>query len=280
MLAKKSLIHVPANADVVKPIIAIIFSLPYLLFAQDKDFFLGAYGSGNASFILNQNNFGTLAPFEQQVVRQSELAYKFTPGWAAGVRLGYLFNRKWGIEGGLHYMDGGQDYEDRMYGPVTIPQGTFGTTGDNRVKVTRDIDLKYIQLLLLGRFSYGERKIKFYLTTGPCFGVRVNGSERVTIAGYEYINDTLNFPFDEKFHRFDFGVSLNSGAEFWINPYCFINLGLHNYCSVLDINSKKMRELNWYSKNDVEYQRSYNFFTGVQVGIHYVFAKRRFYRRL
>jgi hypothetical protein len=91
------------------------------------------------------------------------------------------------------------------------------------------------------------------------------------------INDTLNFSFDEKFRKYDFGVALNLGVEIWFGRHWFINIGLHNYCSVLDINGPKLREIDWYSKNDLTYQKSYNYYSGVHLGFHYVFAPRRFY---
>lgn len=255
----------------------ILFFVQSVVFAQYKNFHLGITGAANASFILNQNNYGTLAPFKLQVVRQSELAYLFTVGGTAGINFGYFFDEKWGIEMNALYLRAGQHYEDDMYGPATIPQGTFGTTGNKRVKVKRNIDFNYLQFPILGKFAYGDKLAKFYVGLGPSVSALVGGKEKVTIAGYEYVSDTLNFSFDDKFRKFDLGVMLNLGAEIWFGRYWFLNIGLHTYCSVLDINGDKMRQIDWYSKNDLDYQKSYNFYTGLNVGFHYVFAPRKFY---
>jgi len=261
----------------VKHFFLITLLLPALVFAQYKNFHLGITGAANASFILNQNNYGTLAPFKQQVVRQSELAYLFTPGGTAGINFGYFFDEKWGIETHILYLRAGQHYEDDMYGPATIPQGTFGTKGDRRVKVKRNIDFNYIQIPVLGKFAYGDKLAKFYVSLGPAFGAQIGGSEKVTIAGHSYVNDSLNFSFNEKFRKYDIGIAFNFGVDIWFGRYWFLNIGLHNYCGVVDINGDKMRQIDWFSKNDLTYQKSYNFYTGLNVGFHYVFAPRHFY---
>lgn len=249
--------------------------LPTIVFAQRKSFHLGVSGAANVSFILNQNNFGTLAPFGQQVVRQSELAYLFTGGGTAGVNFGYFFDDKWGLEMHALYLRAGQHYEDDMAGPATIPQGTFGTKGNGRVKVKRSIDFNYIQIPILAKFTYGDELAKFHAALGPSISALVSGKEKVSIAGYDYIDSKNNFTFDEKFRKYDFGIALNLGVDIWFGKNLFLNIGLHSYCSILDINGNKMREVDWYSKNDLTYQKSYNFYTGLNVGIHYVFVKRK-----
>jgi hypothetical protein len=178
------------NSTKMKYFCEILVLMPLLCFSQYKDFYLGVGGAVNASFILNQNNYGTLAPFHQQLVRQSELAYLFTLGGTAGIHFGYFFNEKWGIELQAQYLRAGQHYEDNMYGPATIPQGTFGTSGNQRVNVKRIIDFNYIQFPLLGKFAYGDRLAKFYVGLGPSISALISGNERVTIAGYEYKRHT------------------------------------------------------------------------------------------
>jgi hypothetical protein len=243
-------------------------------FAQ-KGWFVGASGAFNASFILNQNNYGTLAPFEQQVVRQSELAYIFTPGGTAGIHVGYMFKDNWGIQAQLQYNKAGQHYEDDMYGPATIPEGKFGTTGNRRVKVKRNVDFHYLQVPILVKYSVGDELTRFYAAAGPVLGTRLGASEKVTIAGYTYLPDSLKFTPSEKFSPIDFGFALNIGVEIWFKKEWFINIGLHNYISILDINGKKMRQIDYYSKNDIEYQESRNLFIGINVGISYFFNKNK-----
>jgi hypothetical protein len=46
--------------------------------------------------LLNQNNYGTLNEFKEQIVRQSEMDYLFTWGGNVGIELGYNFHKHWG----------------------------------------------------------------------------------------------------------------------------------------------------------------------------------------
>ncbi len=252
-----------------------LFVFPLTVMNAQEGFYLGVNGAFNASFILNQNNYGTLEPFTQLVVRQSELAYIFTPGGTAGVKLGYAIKRDWAVEIQPQYNKAGQYYLDDMYGPAVLPQGTFGTKGQNRVRVSRKVDLQYIQIPILAKYSVGDALTKFYVSAGPVIGARIGVKERVQIAGFDYLPDSLNFTADEKFHSIDFGAALNLGVEIWFKKTMYINIGLHNYCSILDINGAKMKTLNYYSKNDLEYQSSRNFFTGVNVGFTYLFNKKK-----
>lgn len=248
-----------------------------IAFAQYRNFFLGVSGAVNVSFISNQNNYGTLAPFTQQVVRQSELAYLFTPGGTAGIDFGYFFNENWGIEMHTQYLRAGQHYEDDMSGPAVIPQGTFGTKGNKRVKVKRNIDFNYFQIPLMARYSVGDELTKFYAALGPSFSGLIGGDEHVFIEGNEYKNDSLNFSFAQKFRKFDLGIALNVGVNVWFGKHWFLNIGLHSYCSIVDINGDVMRRIDWFSKNDLSYQKSFNLYTGLNVGIHYVFAPKNYY---
>ncbi len=255
------------------------FLIAVLFFASSvraqEGFHIGVNGAFNASFILNQNNYGTLAPFSQPPVKQSELAYIFTPGGNAGINLGYNFKRDWGVEAHLLYNKAGQHYEDDMSGPAVLPQGTFGTPGNNRVKVKRNIDFQYLQIPVLVKYSVGDKLTKFYVSAGPVIGTRLTAKENVNIAGYDYLPDSIKFTTNEKFSPIDFGFALNFGVEIWFKEAWFINIGLHSFCSILDINGKKMREVDYYSKNDIEYQQSRNFYTGLNVGVNYLFNKNK-----
>jgi hypothetical protein len=245
-------------------------------FAQ-KGFHIGASGTATSTWILNQNNFGTLAPFKELIVKQSEMDYTPTFGYNAGLNLGYHFDEHWGLDFGVLYDKTGQKYEDNFTGPATIKEGTFGSASV-RVNVKRQIDLQYVQIPVMAKYFVGNDRAKFYVQLGIQFGVRVGAKETVRIEDYLYLPDSLNFSTDQKFKRFDFGIPLNLGVDVYIiKEQLYLNIGLHNYVGVLDINGDRLRRLDWYSKNDVNYQRSFNFRTGLNVGIHYIFGGGNYY---
>ena len=76
-----------------------------------KGFDVGAFGSIGSSFIWRQNNYGTLAPFNDPTERQSELAYKFTTAYSGGVNIGYNFTNHWGVLLAIQFASAGQNYE-------------------------------------------------------------------------------------------------------------------------------------------------------------------------
>jgi hypothetical protein len=237
-----------------------------------KGFHIGASGTFNSAWILNQNNYGTLGPFQLGVVRSSEMNYKLTWGGNAGIVLGYNFKKNWGIQTEIQYNITGQKYEDNFEGPATIPEGTF--TG--RVNVKRDIRLSYLQIPLLAKFICSKgRTAKFFMCLGPQVGVRLTAREEVRIANYIYLPDSLDYNPKQKFQTIDVGIALQLGTEIYVTDHLYFDVGLSVYGGLYDINGNALRNLDWYSKNDVNYQKSYNFRGGLMVGLHYIIGEGR-----
>lgn len=240
-----------------------------------KGFHIGASGTFNSTWILNQNNYGTLAPFTNYIVRTSEMDYKYTWGGNAGVVLGYNFTPNWGIKGEIQYNITGQRYEDNFEGPAKIPQGTFGS-GQKYVNVQRDITLHYVQIPILAKYTTSPGHVaKFFIALGPQIGVRTLAKEQVKVAGYVY--DTLALAPNEKFKSTDLGFALQFGTEVYATDNLYFAIGLSFYGGVTDLNGQVLKTLGWYSQNDVKYQRSYNFRAGLMTGIHYLFGRGREY---
>ncbi len=239
-----------------------------------QGFDLGVSGTFSSTWILKQNNYGTLAPFANAIVRQSEMAYVKTWGGNAGICLGYRITKNWGVQAEIQYNVTGQNYNDNFEGPATIPEGTFGSTSQ-RVNVQRVVKLGYIQIPLMAKFTVGKDKYWFFACLGPQLGFRTTAYEQVKIAGYVYLPDSINFTAGKKFETFDAGIALQTGAQIYATPHLFFEFGLSLYQGLADINGSALRDLGWYDKNHLSYQKSYNFRGGIMVGIHYIFKPDR-----
>lgn len=245
---------------------------PVLLFAQ-KGFHIGASGTFSSTFIYTQNNYGTLAPFTKGVVRVSEMDYKLTWGGSGGIVLGYNFNSWAGLQAEIQYNSTGQKYEDNFIGPAVIPEGTFGSDVE-RVNVTRNIRLSYLRIPIMAKFNTNKGHVaKFYGALGPQIGIRTSAKEKVTIAGYDY--DALAFTSDQKFQRVDVSIALQLGVELYATDHLYFNIGISGFAGLYDINGKVLKQLDWYSKNDVSYKKSYNANAGLVVGVHYIIGEGR-----
>lgn len=249
-------------------LLAIILLFTTTGFAQ-QGFHLGLSGTFNSTWILNQNNYGTLAPFRDPVVRGSEMAYKYTWGGNFGGVVGHNFTEHWGIQAEVQFNITGQKYDDNFSGPATIPEGSFGAPG-TRVNVKRSISLGYIQIPLMGKYISGGKKVKFFACLGPQIGLRTGAKETVKIADYTYLPDSLAFSPSEKFKTFDVGITAQAGVEIYASRNVYFDIGLSSYLGLLDINGKVLKTLDWYSKNDVSYQSSRNFRAGLMAGVHFL----------
>lgn len=239
-----------------------------------KGFHIGVSGTFNSTWILNQNNYGTLAPFQISIVRQSEMDYKPTWGGNAGVVVGYNFTKNWGIQAEIQYSTAGQIYQDAFLGPAYIPQDSFPK--GKYIDVKRRIELGYIQVPIMAKFISSKGEIaKFFMCLGPQIGIRTNAKESVEIGGYTYLPDSLAYKPGDKFKPVDIGVALQLGTEIYATDHLYFDIGLSTYCGLNDLNGKVLKELGWYSQNDVDYQKSYNFRVGIMAGVHYVFGEGR-----
>jgi len=241
---------------------------------NETGFDLGISGTFSSTWILRQNNYGTLAPFANAEVRASEMAYKYTWGGNGGGCLGYKITKHWGVQAEIQYNLTGQNYNDNFEGPATIPQGTFGNI-NTRVNVQRTVKLDYIQIPIMAKYMVGKKKYKFFACIGPQIGIRTYAYEQVKIAGYVYLPDSVNFTANQKFQSIDVGFAVQTGAQIYATPHLYFDLGFSLYQGIMDINGKALQELGWYDKNHVSYQKSYNFRGGIMIGIHYLFWHER-----
>lgn len=243
-----------------KKTIAYIFALIVVsttVYAQ-RGLHIGVTVAPSAVFIVNQNNYETLD--QVPIISRSELDYTAKWGYTAGVVLGFNFNRHWGIQSGVRYVRTGQNYEDTFNPGQGYP---------TPYHVVREVDLRYIRVPLVGRykFDFKRKQFKMYTTFGPYIGWLLKASESVVINDVPRTDLT---PTENKFNHIDAGLSVGVGGEYHIIPSVYISLGLALDYGLMDINGKTIKDLEWFSKNDVGYNRSQNFNAGLSFGVHYI----------
>lgn len=237
--------------------IIVLFVLSANVYAQ-RGLHIGVTIAPSAVFIANQNNYETLD--QVPVISRSELDYTSKWGYTAGVVLGFNFNKHWGLQSGVRYVRTGQNYEDTFNPGLGYP---------TPYHVVREVDLRYIRVPLVARYKldFKRKQWKMYSTLGPYVGWLLKASESVVINDVPRTDLT---PTEDKFNHFDVGLSFGIGGEYHIVPSVYLSLGLALDYGLMDMNGKTIKDREWFSKNDVSYQKSQNFNAGVSVGIHYI----------
>jgi hypothetical protein len=228
-------------------------------FAQ-RGLHLGFTAAPTASFIVKQNNYETLDGCV--VISRSELDYTMKWGYTAGGVVGFNFNEHMGIQIGARYVRTGQNYED------TFNPGAQICT--NPYNVVRKVDLRYVRIPLEFRykFDFSNPKFKMYMSAGPYIGWLIDASESVVINDVARTDLT---PTIDKFDYTEIGGTFSVGGEYFITRSLYMTLGLQTDFGLTDMNGRAVKDLEWFSKNDVGYRKSRNFNTGINVGFHYIF---------
>lgn len=245
--------------------------------AQSKGFHLGASANFTSTWIINQNNFGTLDGFNNRFAQGSELDYTITLGGGLGIDAGYNFSRRHGIQASLIYDKCGQKYHGTIY------QETEDRSDNFPVEVKRNVKLNYIKLPLLYKFELVpkrrslSKKINYYFAVGPQIGALLSVYEEVKIDYPGIPNNLAGVPESEKFRNIDVGLVLQNGLQYRVNKNTYLNAALNLYVGLIDINGATIRDLAYFSDNDVDYKPSHNFHASLNVGIHYLFVSKGYY---
>ena len=242
-------------------LLATLFILFVALGVQaQRGFNIGFTSLYNFSYILNQNNYETLD--QVSVISDSELAYDLKFGYCLGASGGFNFNRKYGIQASILYTKAGQNYEDTFRPGPPYP---------DPYHVIRQVDLTYLQIPVHFKYKFNAgENFRMYVMAGPAIGFLLRAEETVIINGEQRTD--LTDPYD-KFNHFDWGVSLGAGTEYFFTKYLYASLGFGTYFGIADMNGRQIKDLEWFSKNDVSYAPSHNFRLGLNVGIHLFISK-------
>jgi hypothetical protein len=254
-------------------------------------FHIGVSGSVNSTWILNQNNYNTLNLFYIPIVRQSEMDYVFTWGGQVGVTLGYNFIKRFGIEFEPSFSWAGQTYDDNFVGPVaavyngatnsfspdlTIPNVSHYFVGNySYVNVRREIKFTYLQFPIYAKYQTHIGDIaSYYIMLGPQFNVRNTASENIWVNHYPYTY-AGELSVNQRFQKYDYGMSLKTGVDIYANDWMYFDIGVVTFIAFNDLNGDALKSLGWYSKNDVDYQKSHSFYMGLHGGIHVYLTKKK-----
>ena len=262
---------------------------------------IGAQGSFNSIWIIKQNNYNTLNLFDIPIVRQSDMDYVFTWGGQVGGEIGYNFFRRFGIEFHPSFSWAGQSYDDNFQGPVaanstfnyvTQSYGNANVAGTPPnpnnptpyysgtfayVNVRREVKFTYLQFPIYAKYQTHIGDIaSYYLMLGPQFNYRESGSEKVWVNHWQYLYPN-ELTINQKFQKFDYGVSLNTGVDIYANDWMYFNIGIVSFLAINDLNGPGLKDLGWFSKNNISYQESHNFYMGIHGGIHFYLDRRQYY---
>lgn len=219
----------------------------------------------NSVWIINQNNYGI-----------SEMDYKFKFGVMPGLAFGYQFSDHGGMQVELNYAFMGQDYSDRI---------RDFTPNNQKAAAGRQVDLHYLQIPVLYKFTSGGEKIRLHIMGGLQAGFLITADEayQADISGDGNLTDipfaaapeshVPDFaatpavePASDYFNSLDLGIHLDFGADLYVNDHIFITPALKFYYGFTDINSTPTHVTN-------DYSASQNAFAGINVGVHYVRMK-------
>ena len=244
-------------------IIFLLLCLTIISNAQ-KGLHLGITTAINSSWIINQNNYGTLSGFSDPIVRQSELAYKYKLGYQVGLACTYNFTHHVGLMTELLFNKAGQDYEDNMQ------------EGKLRINVKRFVNLSYFQIPISFKYTTLKgNRVKYYFHVGPQVGCLLSSDEKVYIDG-ALKADSTGISANRKFSKLDFGLQLGTGVEVFLSKHLYLGIGFNSYLGLVDISGKEIKGLDWFSKNDINYQRSKNFRGGLVISLNYAFQNKTY----
>ncbi|HPB52763.1 MAG TPA: outer membrane beta-barrel protein [Saprospiraceae bacterium] len=239
--------------------------------------YLGLNGSGNATIVANQMNYG-----------QKEMDYDavtFRP--AFGLELGYDLNGGSMLSIGANLQQAGQKYKDG-YG-----------NGD---KLNKEIKMSYFAIPVTYRLVFGGKKdpnhgTKFFVAVGPQISLiqsaevthQVNEKE-VTLetfanhiagggAPYNFNSaeigklTTNGEPANDKdlFASMDIEGFVGLGIQSFLSESFFMTLELRGGGSLTDINAKDWRLDGYKDGQRQKYEASRNVFAGLRLGLNYKF---------
>jgi hypothetical protein len=227
--------------------------------SAQKGFYLGVAGNFSTSYIMNQNIYGLVALKEEVI----------TSGLGANLSIGYDFPTTIGLKTEVGFGTIGQKYKPKNQGDTT--------TIDRRIK------LNYLNVPLLLKIRAGGKIAQFYLLVGPQFSFLMSANQDYTIGGKPYPdidvrinnNDTItNIVVDrakkdvkDRYSSMDIFARLDLGADIYLIPKLFLNVGVSFNYGLTDINASDWR------LNDVDgnYNASHNVYGKLNIGINYRF---------
>ena len=212
-----------------------------------RHFDVGLQGGYGSIWIINQNNYGL-----------PEMDYEYTWGGGFNFQAGYNFTENIGLFSEIGVLNQGQKYKDE---------------GNKE----RTIDLKYLNVPVFFKYSYGESRARFRLLVGPqfCFLQKAEQSYLVNDQDFSHdIKDKEGNLFDagaknikDRFNNMDIAVVLDLGADiFLITDMLYLSVAARMFYGLTDINASAYQLKNY----DGNYEPSHNAGVTFNLGIHYI----------
>jgi len=241
-----------------KTLITVLIVCATVTFAtaqQEKHFEIGLQGGYGSVWIINQNNYGL-----------TEMDYEYTWGGGFNFQAGYNFTDNLGLFTEVGLLNQGQNYKD--------------TWGNNDVK--REVKLKYLNVPVFFKYTYGENRARFRLLVGPQFGFLQKAEQEYLLNGVEYseeVTDKEGNTFDvgskditDRYNSTDISFVLDLGADiFVVENILYLSAGLRMAYGLTDINADA------YQLNNLEgnYDPSHNAAVTFMFGAHYIIAGKK-----
>ncbi|GAB4329755.1 MAG: hypothetical protein Kow00127_22070 [Bacteroidales bacterium] len=219
---------------------------------KGKELLIGGGGGFTSVWIMNQNFYG-----------EPEVNYAPKAGYAGFVTLGYDFDGHAAIATEIQYSLQGQKYSDK--------QSIDGVKYD----VDRNIDLSYINIPLLFRYSFGTGSTRFRVLLGPQYSMlqkaeqsylrdgKKLGTKATDLDGNEFVTDADDIT--DRFESTDFSILMDVGADIRLSDPLFLSAGFRGQYGFKDINAPAYR----INDLDGEYSPSHNVWGGLYVGLIY-----------
>ncbi|OQX77142.1 MAG: hypothetical protein B6D61_07650 [Bacteroidetes bacterium 4484_249] len=220
---------------------------------KGKELIFGVGGALNSVWIMNQNFYG-----------EPEVDYAPKMGYAVSFNLGYNFDENMSIMTELQYSLQGQKYD-----------GKQNLVGGDTYNVERDINLRYFNIPLFFKYSFGTSVTKFRFLAGPQFGFLLESTQEylrdgkklgtfaVDLENNNFVTDASTIT--DRFESMDISLVLDVGADIHLSDQFFISAGARINYGLKDINAAAYR----INDLDGEYKPSHNFWGGLYVGINY-----------
>jgi hypothetical protein len=145
------------------------------------------------------------------------------------------------------------------------------------VNVRREVKFTYLQFPIYVKYQTHIGDIaNYYVMLGPQVNYRESGAETIWVNHniYKYPNELSP---DQKFQKIDYGLAINTGVDIYATTWCYFNVGIASFVALNDLNGDALKHIDWYSKNDVTYQKSRSFYLGLNAGVHFYLGRKSYY---
>lgn len=223
---------------------------------KDKHFEIGLQGGYGSVWIINQNNYGL-----------PEMDYEYTWGGGFNFQAGYNFTKNIGLFTEVGILNQGQQYKDE---------------GAGKSEIARAIDLKYLNVPVFFKYSYGESRARFRLLVGPQFSFLQKAEQTYTKNGNDLsymLQDKEGNTFDagasditDRYNSMDIAFVLDLGADIFImENILYASIGARMFYGLTDINASAYHLENL----DGNYEPSHNAGVTFMLGLHYIIAGKQ-----